>query len=51
MAKKIDLHKYIGVFLIILGILPFLGANLGKTLGTIAAALTIVCGVVILLTK
>lgn len=45
-----DIHKYIGIFLIIIGILPFLGIGLG-VLTTIVHVLTIVSGIVILMTK
>lgn len=48
MAKNI--HTYIAVFLIIIGILPFLGIGLG-ILSTIVHVLTIAAGIVILLTK
>lgn len=49
MAKK-DIHTYIGVFLIIIGILPFLGFGYGF-LSQIVHALTIAAGIVIILTK
>ena len=49
MARK-DIHTYIGVFLIVIGILPFLGIGLG-ILSQIVHALTIVAGIVIILTK
>lgn len=49
MAKK-DVHTYIGVFLIIIGILPFLGIGLG-VLNQLVHVLTIASGIVILLTK
>lgn len=44
------IHKYIGVFLIIIGLLPFLSIGFG-ILTTIVHVLTIVSGVVILATK
>jgi len=45
-----DVHKYIAVFLIIIGILPFLGIGFGM-LNQVVNVLTIVSGIVILLTK
>lgn len=50
MGKKFDVHKFIGIFLIIIGLLPFLGIGLGM-LTTIVNVLTILSGVVILATK
>lgn len=50
MAKKIDIHKWIGVFLIVIGVFPFLGIRLG-IFTTVIHLLTIVSGVIILLTK
>ncbi|MGM5481072.1 MAG: hypothetical protein ACQESE_01535 [Nanobdellota archaeon] len=50
MAKKFDMHKFIGIFLIIIGMLPFLGIGFGM-LVTIVNILTIVSGIVILVTK
>lgn len=50
MRKKKNIHTYIGVFLIMIGILPFLGIGYG-ILSTIVHLLTIVSGIVILLTK
>ncbi len=47
---KIDIHKSIGIFLIIIGILPFLGIGLG-VLNQLVHILTIISGIVILLTK
>ncbi|MFH2028791.1 MAG: hypothetical protein ABIJ08_06645 [Nanoarchaeota archaeon] len=49
MPKK-SIHVYIGIFLIIIGVLPFLGIGLG-ILTTIVHVLTILSGIVILLTK
>ena len=49
MANK-NIHTYIGVFLIIIGILPFLGIGLG-ILTTIVHVLTIAAGLTIILTK
>ena len=48
MAKSI--HTYIGVFLVVIGILPFLGVGYGF-LSQLVHALTIVAGIVIILTK
>ena len=48
--KKFDVHKWIGIFLIIIGILPFLDISTG-IFTTIIRALTIVCGIVILMTN
>jgi hypothetical protein len=45
-----NIHKYIGIFLIIIGLLPFLGIGFGM-LSTIVHVLTIVSGAVILITK
>jgi len=45
-----DIHTYIGVFLIVIGILPFLGIGLGM-LTTIVHILTIASGIAILLTR
>ena len=45
-----DIHTYIAVFLIIIGILPFLGIGYG-ILSQVVHVLTIVSGIVILLTK
>ncbi|MBD3209249.1 hypothetical protein GF367_02430 [Candidatus Woesearchaeota archaeon] len=51
MAKKsFDVHKWIGIFLIIIGVLPFLGVSTG-IFTTLIHALTIVAGVVIVATK
>jgi len=50
MAKKVDIHKYIGVFLIVIGLLPFLGIGTG-IFTTIVHLLTVVSGLVIILTK
>lgn len=54
MAKKIrakfDVHQAIAIFLILIGVLPFLGIGFGL-LTTIVHVLTIVSGIVILLTK
>ena len=53
MAKKkvsFDLHKWIGIFLIIIGILPFLGIGTG-IFTTLIHALTIISGIVIIATK
>ena len=50
MGKKFDVHKFIGIFLIIIGTLPFLGIGFGM-LATIVNILTIISGVVILATK
>lgn len=47
---KASIHKYIGIFLIIIGLLPFLGIGYG-ILATIVHVLTIVSGVVILATN
>jgi hypothetical protein len=46
--KKIN--KYIGIFLIIIGLLPFLGIGFGM-LNTIVHILTIISGIMILVTK
>jgi len=48
MAKNI--HTYIGIFLIVIGLLPFLGIGYG-ILSTIVHVLTIVSGIVIIATK
>ena len=48
MAK--DIHKYIGIFLIVIGILPFLRIPFG-VLTEVVHALTIIAGIAILLTK
>ena len=48
MAKKIDLHKYIAIFLIIVGILPLVGVGLGGMVGTLVNLLIIVSGILIL---
>ena len=48
MTKSI--HTYIAIFLIIIGLLPFLGMGYG-ILSTIVHLLTIVCGVIIIVTK
>ena len=45
-----NIHRYIGIFLIVIGILPFLGIRLG-VLSEIVHVLTIISGVVILATK
>jgi hypothetical protein len=45
-----DIHTYIGVFLIVIGLLPFLGINFGM-LSTIVHVLTIASGIAILLTR
>ena len=45
-----DIHKYIAIFLIIIGVLPFLGIGFGM-LTTIVHVLTIAAGIAILLTK
>ena len=50
MGKKMDVHKTIAIFLIIIGILPFLGVSFGM-LTRIINVLVIVSGIVILLTK
>ena len=50
MGKKFDVHKAIAIFLIIIGILPFLGIGFGL-LTTIVNVLVIVSGITILLTK
>jgi hypothetical protein len=47
---KVDIHKWIGIFLIIIGIVPFLGIKLG-ILSNIVHILTIIAGIVILVTK
>jgi len=49
MARK-DIITYIGVFLIIIGILPFLGIGFGL-LNTIVHVLTILSGILILVIK
>ena len=49
MARK-DIITYIGVFLIIIGILPFLGIGFGL-LATIVHVLTILSGILILVIK
>jgi hypothetical protein len=49
MANK-NIHTYIGIFLIVIGLLPFLGIGFGL-LTTIVHILTIVSGIVIILTK
>ncbi len=49
MARQ-DMHKYIGIFLIIIGVLPFLGMGYG-ILSNIVHVLTIISGIVILATK
>ena len=51
MAKKIDIHKYIAVFLIIIGLLPFVGVSMSGTISDLANILVIVSGVIILITK
>lgn len=48
MDKKIA--TYIGVFLIIIGVLPFLGIGLG-VLSSVVHILTIISGVLILLNR
>ena len=48
MAKNI--HTYIGIFLIVIGLLPFLGIGYG-ILSTIIHVLTIASGIVIIATK
>ena len=50
MAKNANIHKYIGIFLIVIGILPFLGIGYG-ILSNIVHVLTIVSGILILATK
>jgi hypothetical protein len=50
MAKKLDIHKIIGIFLIVIGLIPFLGIKLGM-ISTIVYVLTIISGIVILATK
>lgn len=45
-----NIHKYIGIFLIVIGALPFLGIGFGM-LTTIVHVLTIASGIAILLTK
>lgn len=49
MVKK-NIHTYIGIFLIVIGLLPFLGIGFGL-LTTIVHILTIVSGIVIIATK
>lgn len=50
MKKTFDVHKSIGIFLIIIGVLPFLGIGFG-ILATIVHVLTIIAGIVIIVTK
>lgn len=50
MAKN-DIHKYIAVFLIIIGILPFIGVGISGIISNVVHILTIASGIVILLTK
>ena len=45
-----NIHAYIGIFLIIIGLLPFLGIGFG-VLSTIVHVLTVISGIVIILTK
>ncbi len=47
---KSNIHKYIAVFLIVIGILPFLGIGFGM-LNSIVHALTIISGLIILITS
>jgi len=47
---KKNIHTYIGIFLIIIGILPFLGIGYG-ILSNIVHVLTVVSGIMIILTK
>ena len=44
-----NIHKYTGIFLIVIGVLPFLGIGFGM-LSNIVHILTIVSGIVILST-
>lgn len=47
---KRDTSTWIGVFLIVIGLLPFLGIGFGM-LNTIVHLLTIVCGIIILMNR
>ena len=47
---KKNIHTWIGIFLIVIGALPFLNINYGL-LSTIVHALTIISGVIILITR
>lgn len=49
MAKR-NIHTWIGVFLIIIGLLPFLNISYG-VFNQVIYALTIVSGIIILVTK
>ena len=50
MKSTKNIHTYIGVFLIIIGLLPFLGIGYG-ILSAIVHILTIICGIIIILIK
>lgn len=47
---KKNVHTYIGIFLIVIGILPFLNIGFGM-LSDIVHVLTIVSGIVIIVSK
>jgi hypothetical protein len=49
--KKRDIYIYIGVFLLVIGILPILGVNWGRTIGLVTNVLIAVSGLIILINR
>ena len=48
--KKRDIYIYIGVFLLVVGILPLFGVNYGK-LTIVTQVLTAICGLIVLINR
>ena len=48
--KKRDIYIWIGVYLLVVGILPLFGVNYGK-LAIVAHVLTALCGLIVLINR
>ncbi len=48
--KKRDIYIYIGVFLLVIGILPLFGVSYGR-LTIVTQVLTAICGLIVLINR